>query len=391
MGLKFRIFTKAEHYTMSSPAALLRKAAAHSAAPPAAPPATSSAATVVASLDPPKTAHPAAKPDANQCREFRESGNPCSRKNCMDATCRKAKARVHTASPKHSAPPKAAGGGDGGISAQLSAMQKKIDQIEVKIDSGFEAQEKRSLALQEQGSKSYAETMQMFKAFGSMMTGGFTAINTAHRELSAPSTRLAICASGGSNATEVVEQPRRYVHSCVASNEGGSASHSSQRPQSSAACGSSANSSEFVLHKQPQTELLRSSGGSSIVAARQLGVTQRLQNFEVNFSKMKPNDFNNFVGAAIRSFVANFAPSEQDEMACVLLGMVNGKKYPVHNSIIIHSNESIFRRFFGELAEKFPRNAVKTTNAWVSAQTFSRLSTDPRAMCTLISVLCGEE
>lgn len=149
---------------------------------------------------------------------------------------------------KKKAPAKAAGGGDGGISAQLSAMQKKLDQIEVKIDSGFEAQEKRSLALQEQGSKSYADTMQMFKAFGSIMTGGFTAINTTHRELSAPSTRLAICASSGLNATEVVEQPRKYVHSCFASNEGGSASHSSQRPQSSAACGG--NSAESQYHGQ---------------------------------------------------------------------------------------------------------------------------------------------
>ena len=181
------------------------------------------------------SAAPAAAP--LECAEF-NAGNQCRRgQKCHDKRCKDASAK---------APKSAVKSGDGGVSAQLAAMQKKLDQIEVKIDSGFEAQEKRSLALQEKGSKAYAETMEMFKGFGHMITGGFTAINTSHRELPAPSARLAICTGGGSNATEVIEQPRRYLHSCFAPNEGGSASHSSQRPQSSAACGGSSAGSQYL-------------------------------------------------------------------------------------------------------------------------------------------------
>jgi hypothetical protein len=195
MGLKFRIFIKAEHNSMSSPAALLRKAKAASSAasaakptaPVAAPPATSSAASV---------ASPKAAP--KECAEFNRTGNPCSRgKTCRDKRCRDASA---------TSPKTAVKGGDGGVSSQLAAMQKKLDQIEVKIDSGFEAQQQRSLALQEQGSKAYADTMQMFKAFGSMITGGFTAITTTQRDLMAPPIRPAICTSSRSIVTEVIER-----------------------------------------------------------------------------------------------------------------------------------------------------------------------------------------
>jgi hypothetical protein len=352
-----------------------------------------------------KAAHPAATVVAHSAAHpaAPTAAHPAAHAAAPTATCKYgSKCAGCNVCGKKKAPAKAAGGGDGGVSAQLSAMQSQLSSMHTKVDdltkqvaTGFKdtqsmltEQQQATLGIQEAMKALMMATAGFQTSVTGLLSGGGSA---PRRELPTPSARLAICASGGSNVTEVIDKPHQYMHSCVASNEGGSASHSSQRPQSSAACGGSANSSEFVLYKQPQTELLRSSGGSSIVAARQLGVTQRLQNFEVNFSKMKLNDFNNFVGAAIRSFVANFAPSEQDEMACVLLGMVNGKKYPVHNSIIIHSNESIFRRFFGELAAKFPRNAVKTTNAWVSDQTFSRLSTDPSAMCTLISVLRGEE
>jgi hypothetical protein len=135
-----------------------------------------------------------------ECDEFNKTGNPCKRgQRCRDQRCKDASAK---------APKSAVKGGDGGVSAQLSALQKKLDQIEVKIDSGFEAQEKRSLALQEQGSKAYADTMEMFKGFGHMITGGFTAINTAHRELPASQARRTICApSISSTAIEVVERP----------------------------------------------------------------------------------------------------------------------------------------------------------------------------------------
>lgn len=168
---------------------------------------------------------------------------------------------------------------------------------------------------------------------------------------------------------------------------------SSQRSQSGAACGggSASDSSRFAINKEPQTELRSSSGGSTLVAVRHLG--SHLPKFEANFAKLDRNDFNVFAGATIRNFVANFALNEQDEMACVLLGMVNGKKYPAHNHIIIQSNASVFSRFFGELATKFPGNAVRITNnlGQKCGFPFKTVSNDQSAMWSLIRVLRGEE
>lgn len=181
---------------------------ASSATPPAAP----KDAPVAPPKATPVAAPPAAPKAAKQCHEFRDSQNPCSRRNCWDANCRNAKAKLlHTASPKHSAPPKAAGGGDDGVAAQLAAMEKQIsarlDGIESKIDSGFNEQRKLSLELQAQGSKSYAETMNMFNMFGKMMTGGFAAIKASplRPELPAPPVRSAICGTPSSTVTEVRE------------------------------------------------------------------------------------------------------------------------------------------------------------------------------------------
>ena len=308
---------------------------------------------------------------------------------------------------KKKAPAKSAGDGDGGVSAQLSAMEVQLSSMHAKVDgltkqvaTGF-TETKSMLTDQQQatlGMQKAMEALMMASAgFQSSVTGLLSGGGSApRRELPDPQARLAICASGGSNVTEVIEQPPRYLHSCFAPNEGGSsrfASNSSQRSQSGDARGGSANSSEFVLHKQPQTEVLRSSDGSSIGAARQLGVSHHLPKFEKNFAWMKPNDFNNFIYNAIRNFVTSFPPEQQDEMACVLLGIVNGNKYPKHDHIIIQSNSSVFGSFFCVLATKFPNNTVKTTNK--SSQTlsipFKTLSTDSSAIFTLIRVLRGEE
>jgi hypothetical protein len=281
------------------------------------------------------------------------------------------------------------------MEAQLSSMNMKVDGLTQQVGAGFT--ETKSLLTEQQqanlGMQKAIEALVMATAgfqssVAGLLSGGASA---PRRELPAPQARLAICPGGGSNVTEVSEEKsHQYIQSCFASNEGGSASHSSQRSQIGAACGGGASeSSRFVV----PTEIRGSSGGSTLVAARQLGVGQHLQNFEQNFAKMKQNDFNNFIGAAIRNFVVSFPPSQQDEMACVLLGMVNGKKYSAHNHIIIHSNESVFRRFFGELATKFPSNAVKIANnlGQQCSFPFKTVSIDQSAMLSLIRVLRGEE
>ena len=380
MGLKFRIFTKAENNSMSSPAAALRRAlAAHSAAHPAAPSAAPSAPPSAA----PKVASSAASSAANQCFEFRETNVPCSRNNCRDSDCRTAKAKLHTASPKRSAPAKSAGVG-GGISAQLTAMEtnlmdhidSRINAAQVVMTSGFSKQEQTMLGLHQAVAQSQLATQQSIQALANAMA---TAISGGQRQLPPPERRQI-----GNGAQEIAEPQQRQISNRQTAGFDPNAERSGM---------SATSSSQFVIHKEARTEFHGSSGGSTLVAARQLGVGHHLPYFEANFSKMKPNDFNNFVGAAIRKFVESFPQEQQDEMACVLLGMVNGKKYSAHNSIIINSNESIFRRFLGELAKKFPTNAVKTTNKRGQEMSFpfSALSTDPSAMCTLIRVLRGDE
>lgn len=228
-------------------------------------------------------------------------------------------------------------------------------------------------------------THDVLAGFLQMMNGGLPASK-------APVSRQI----GNGSVQEVVEQHQMpYGQNAgwdpVAEGSGRSATSSSQFSQRVVACGGGAavasESSRFVLHKEAPTAFRGSSGGSTLVTA------SHLQNFEQNFAKMKQNDFNNNLGIAIRNFVANFYQTQQDEMACVLLGMVNGKKYPAHNHIIIQSNESVFRRFFGELATKFASNAVMTTKkaGQQCSFPFKTLSTNPNAMHSLICVLRGEE
>ena len=406
MGLKFRIFTKAEHYTMSSPAALLRKVATASSAAPAHAPAPAPA-PAPARVAAPKAAPPPPPPAANQCREFRESGTPCSRKNCRDADCRKANASAPAAaSSKYSAPAKSAGSANGGIPAQLAAMEARLTghidsrfkAAEESVRTGFLQQEQSLLGLHQAVAQSQVATQNSFQGLANAMA---TAISGGQRQLPAPVSRQI-----GDIPQEIAEPQRQitsYVHSCFVPNEGGSgrfAAPSSQPQQQSVAAyggggaGAANDSSRFFSHRETSTEFRGSSGGSTIVAARQLGMNHHLlAKFEENFSKMKQNDFNYFTGNAIRNFVASFAAEQQDEIACVLLGVVNGKKYPTHKSIIVPSKESVFRRFFGELAAKFPNNAVKTTNnrGQDLIIPFKTLSTDQSAMLTLIRVLRGEE
>lgn len=198
MGLKFRIFTKAEHYTMSSPAAMLRKAAASAKAAPktvtkATSSATSSAATKATSSAAPKAA-PVAVP--KECDEY-NAGKPCHRgQSCRDKRCRKASMAAAASLPKSSGK-----GGDGAVTAQLAAIEKRLIGIESKIDSGFDGQRNLSLELQEQASLLYFKTMNMFNMFGQKM------FNDSRPELSAPHAHRAICASpmlsAKSSVTEV--------------------------------------------------------------------------------------------------------------------------------------------------------------------------------------------
>lgn len=199
--------------------------------------------------------------------------------------------------------------------------------------------------------------------------------NGGSRSLAAPVSRQI-----GNGPQEVFEQQRDS-----AERSGMLAPSSSQLSQRVVACsgGVAKESSRFVVQREAPKES----------HARQLGVRIHLPKLEACFSNLKQNDFNNFVGNVIRDFMHHFIPEEQDFMACVLLGMVNGKKYPAHNSVIIRSNQSVFRTFFGELCLKYPGHRVKISNnrSLECSFPFTALSKDPSAMVQFISILRGEE
>jgi hypothetical protein len=342
----------------------------NSAASSATPQVPKPAAIPAASSAPPPAAHPAA-PTAT-CSH----GAKCT--GCK--VCGKKKA-----------PAKSAGGGDGGVSAQLSAMQSQLSSMHTKVDSltkqvatGF-TETKSMLTDQQQatlGMQKAMEALMMATAgFQSSVTGLLSGGSSApRRELPAPPARLAICPGGGSNVTEVSEeQSRQYTHSCFASNEGGSASHSSQRSQIGAAFGGAQS-----FHREPV---------SSSTSMPKFEAAAARWN-----AKKSPN--NAIILTAIRQFTSD------DDMACMLLALVNGKILPeivkmysseVGALLTVH-NTSFFQKFFQNLVRcGLPPNfdvkveSSKTKSGHGFCMTYQQLSQAPGNVDKLVRILRGEE
>lgn len=182
--------------------------AAKSATSPATSSATSSASPKAAKPADPKAAKPASPKAASlECAEF-NAGTPCHRgKGCRDERCKNASKAAAAASPKSSGK-----GGDGGVSAQLSAMQSQLSSMHTKVDdltkqvaNGF-TETKAILTEQQQATLSMQKAMEaMMLASASFQSGiaGLITGSASRHELTTPPTRRAIC----SHVTEVVERP----------------------------------------------------------------------------------------------------------------------------------------------------------------------------------------
>jgi len=158
----------------------------------------------------PKAAKPAVpKAAPKECAEFNRTGNPCSRgTKCRDQRCRDASAKV---------PKSAVKSGDGGVSAQLSAMQSQLSSMHTKVDgltkqveTGF-TETKSMLTEQQQvslGMQKAMEAMMLASASLQSSVHGLITGSVHHRELPSPPVRPAICAPAGSRSTvtEVVER-----------------------------------------------------------------------------------------------------------------------------------------------------------------------------------------
>lgn len=229
MGLNFRIFTKAEHYTMSSAAAALRKVAAAAAASAAAAPASSAAPKTTSASS---AAHPATCKHGDQCRGCKvcKKGGKGGGAQVAQLSSQVNDLKAELASMKAAAgssPKPAVKGGDGGGSAQLAAlearlkghidlrfttaeeiMSAKVDGLTKQVATGFN-ETKTLLTEQQQATlgmqQAMAALMQSTAAFQSGVSGLLTAGGAPRRELPAPPARLAICASDDSYAIKMAK------------------------------------------------------------------------------------------------------------------------------------------------------------------------------------------
>jgi hypothetical protein len=194
----------------STPRSTHRVAGGGGAAPAPAPaPAAAPAAATHAA------GHPAPDPK-RECKAFNDGkhckyGMGCRNDECKARTATKAAASSSKPAPK-------AGPGDGGVSAQLTAMQKQIASIHTKVDSltadvqtGFKEtremlteQQQATLAMQEAMKAMMMASATLQASFTGLLNGGMA----SRLELPASSARLAICAASTvrSTITEVCEE-----------------------------------------------------------------------------------------------------------------------------------------------------------------------------------------
>jgi hypothetical protein len=186
--------------------------ATSSATSPASPKADPKAASVAASVAT-SPAAPKADPKAApfECADFNKTGKPCSRgQKCRNEKCRNASKAAATL------PKSAVKGGDGGVSAQLSAqlsalqkqfssMHTKVDDLTKQVATGF-TETKAILTEQQQATLGMQKAMEAMMLASASFQSGITGLITgsaSRSELPAPAARRAICAP----AIEVVERP----------------------------------------------------------------------------------------------------------------------------------------------------------------------------------------
>jgi hypothetical protein len=269
------------------------------------------------------------------------------------------------------------------MQSQLSSMHTKVDGLTKQVATGF-TETKSLMTEQQQATMSIQKAMEALMmataGFQSSVTGLLSGGGSApRRELPAPPARLAICASGGSNVTEVSEeQSRQYTHSCFASNEGGSASHSSQRSQIGAAFGGAQS-----FHREPVSS------------------STSMPKFEAGAKRWnsKNNPRNTKILDTIRQFTSD------DDIACLLLALVNGKTlseivnmYSAEvGELLSTHNTSYFQGFFQSLTRcGLPENfdvkvdSSKTKSGHGFCMTYQQLSQAPGNVEKLIRILRGE-
>ena len=386
MGLKFRIFTKAEHYTMPSAAALLRKVATASAASPAATPAAPPAPTVSAHV---------AGGGGNRGNRGKGPGNqPLTQAQidakAAEAAARKAEAEADAAEAKARSLRAQADAAE--AQARLKAAQstavvpstprakpcatsvggdyitrEEFNSFQMDVKTGF-----KTLVQQND------QTHQVLASFVKMMNPGLPASATA------PVSRQI-----GNSPQEVVEQRQisfgqNAGWDLAAEGSGRFAQSSSQfSHDAGVACGGGATQS-FYRESVP-TATSRTSTPKFDAAVARWNVKGSLNNGKIL--------------QAIRDATLD------DNRRCMLLALVNGKTYSeITNmydkdvaSLLSTRNTPFFQSFFTALTHcGLPANfdvkvdSSKTKSGHGFCMTYQQLSQAPGHVDRLVKTLCNE-
>jgi hypothetical protein len=382
MGLEFKTFNTLAS-RMSSFATISGLAPIGSGSKPAAkaPAAKAPAAKAPAAKAPAAKAPAASSATPKECAEF-NANKLCHRgQSCHDVRCKNASRAAAVSSPKTSGK-----GGDGGISANIAAMEARLVS---QIDSRFQAAEASMKSgfshLTDVVAQSQIATQQSFQGLANAMA---TAFSGGQRQLP-PSERRQI---GNGGAQEVAEpQPRiSYGQNAgwdkSAERFDRSSTHSSQRPQIGAACGGSAQ--EFHRESVQSPATCSTAGMSKFDAAAQ------------KWNKNPKNFKNN------GRIIAVIQRSTTDvDMQCMLLALVNSKTWSEIvemygkdvASLLSIGNTLFFQSFFTSLIQcglppnfdvKVDSSKTKTGNFF--CMTYLQLSQLPCNVDKLVTFLRSE-
>jgi hypothetical protein len=205
-------------------------------------------------------------------------------------------------------------------------------------------------------------------------------------------------------ASEVAVEQQRQISYGQTAERSGFAQPPTLRASSAITCGGGAATefSEFARHQEAPTFFRESSGGSTLVAARQLGVSHSLPNFEAAAARWNTRrDANN---AKILCIIRQTACGN-DNMACLLLALVNSKTlseidkmYSAEvGKLLTVQNTPFFQGFFQSLTgcglpEKFDVkvDSSKTKSGYGFCMTYQKLSQMPGNVDKLVMILRGE-
>lgn len=300
---------------------------------------------------------PAAAP--KECEAFKARTTCKFGSGCRDARC---KAEQAKSPAKSSAPAKAAGGGGG---AEIAGLRKEVAVLTDLVKAGFEKQSDQTSKLSDTVVTGFAarqEAEDRLQRSIEAMMGGVGA--------------LAKTLEGGITS-------RRSVPELPAPSESSTRRKLPALPAPPAPA--------------PPPEELDSDSDSDSESG--------LENFERVATKLRECPLNSAVILRIRSFIVKYPSLNSDALACLLLGILSGKKVSDFKKmgeftrskvmpLLTEANHKIFQKFFAKLAPNCKSDScvsVENAKGTEVSHTFHILGKEDGAILDIIRILREEE